>query len=256
MWKLAVGAMLVAACAWAQPLPDLRLPKSVHMAGVAVDAEGKPVAEADIDHAGYMWKTHQTDSTGRFTLDTRAPAIVIRTAGFRSVFIRTREATDMRVVLPKLNEGRAFPICTDSPQYVGIRGWSGSFQFPKIRGVKVSSQGNDIDYGAQYYYVKTKHGRKAILHGAGAMWSFGIPSNQDVWRSVKYEEITYDVGRIAIFDARGEFANGNRWRFLGEFGESASYSDVDEATAKLLDQVLDGACMKPVPVKPFPGLSR
>ena len=34
--------------------------------------------------------------------------------------------------------------------------------------------------------------------------------------------------------------NGERWRSLGKFGESASYSDVDEATAKILDNFLEG----------------
>ena len=41
----------------------------------------------------------------------------------------------------------------------------------------------------------------------------------------------------------GEFANGRRWRSLGRFGETATYSDVDPATAKILDQLLDSACI-------------
>jgi hypothetical protein len=70
----------------------------------------------------------------------------------------------------------------------------------------------------------------------------------DVWRSVEYEETIYEVGDpLTILDVRGLFANGNRWRYLGRFGDSASYSDVDEATAKLLDQVLDGACLPSAP---------
>ena len=256
MWKIAVGAMLVAACAWAQPLPDLRLPKSVHMAGVVVDTDGQPVAEADLYYSDKVWKTHQTDSDGRFTLDTRAPAIVIRKDGYRSEFMPTREARDVRIVLQKVSGKRAFPICTDSVQYVGIGVWDRSFQFPKIQGVKVSFPVHDVDYVKRYYYVNTEHGRKGIMHGGGPMWGLGTPSDEDVSRSIKYKETTYDASGISIIDARGEFANGNRWRFLGKFGETASYSDVDEATAKLLDQVLDGACIKPRPVKPLPGISQ
>ena len=61
-----------------------------------------------------------------------------------------------------------------------------------------------------------------------------------LWRSVKYEEVTFDWGGVTIIDARGQLPNGNRWRYLGMFGESASYSDMDEATAKILDRFLDG----------------
>lgn len=221
------------------------------MAGVVVDAEGKPVAAAELYYSDKVWKTHQTDSDGRFALDTRAPAIVIRKDGFRSEFMPTREAMDVRVVLQKLRQKRAFPICTDSIQYVGIGVWDRSFQFPAIHGVIVSLPVQDVDYTERSYYVKTKHGRKGIIHGGGPMWGLGIPRNEDISRSAKYyEETTYDASGIAIIDARGEFANGNRWRFLGMFGETASYSDVDEATAKLLDQVLDGACIKPVTPHP------
>jgi hypothetical protein len=82
------------------------------------------------------------------------------------------------------------------------------------------------------------------MHGSGPLWSFGLPFDQDFWRSVKYEEVRYEIGGLTIIDARGEFPNGRRWRSLGKFGESASYSDVDQETAKILDKLLDGACLK------------
>jgi hypothetical protein len=75
------------------------------------------------------------------------------------------------------------------------------------------------------------------------MWSFGIPSALEAWQSVEYDEATYTNGNIAIIDARGQAANGKRWRYPGKFGESADYSDVDEPTARILDRVLDGACL-------------
>ncbi len=62
-----------------------------------------------------------------------------------------------------------------------------------------------------------------------------------------YYEVTYEAGRVTIIDARGQLPNGDRWRNLVMFGEYASYSAVDEATVKLLDQFLDGACMKAAP---------
>jgi hypothetical protein len=55
----------------------------------------------------------------------------------------------------------------------------------------------------------------------------------------------YENGGLRIIDAQGEFPNGDRWRSLGKFGESASYTGVDPTTAKILDKFLDGACLKP-----------
>ena len=57
----------------------------------------------------------------------------------------------------------------------------------------------------------------------------------------------FDDDGLPIIDARGQSPGGKRWRQLGKFAESASYSDVDEATAKILDRFLDGACLKPNP---------
>lgn len=69
----------------------------------------------------------------------------------------------------------------------------------------------------------------------------------DIWKSVKYEEATFDLGGAMIIDARGALSNGNHWRYLGKSGESAANSDIDEVTAKLFDPFLDGACQKLAP---------
>jgi hypothetical protein len=244
MLRMVSGLLLAVAFLDGQGIRDLLLPQSRHIVGVVVDPEGKSIPEAPIDHTNDRRQLHQTDANGRFELDTQAPAIVIRKAGFQSELVRTQDATEIRVTLRKLTGARSFPACAATGQFEGIDGWGASFQFSKVPGVKASNQGQDIDYGARSYYVDTSQGPKGIRHGSGPMWSFGMPIDQDVWRSVKYEEITFDFGGFPIIDARGQFQNGNRWRYLGKFGESASYSDVDEATAKILDQFLDGACLK------------
>ena len=227
-----------------QPIQDLLLPRAAHLLGIVVDAEGKPVAGARIDHSNDHLKDHETDSQGRFELDTRAPILVIRKIGFRSELVRTESAVEVRATLQRLSETRVFPTCSEVGRYEGIDGWGASFVFPITAGVKASIQGQDVDYGQRNYYVETKQGTKGIMHGSGPLWSFGLPFDQDVWRSVKYEEVTYEVGRLTMIDARGELPSGNRWRSLGKFGESASYSDIDQETAKILDKFLDGACLK------------
>jgi len=244
MGKIVLAIILVMPCVQAQPFQDLLLRQTTHIAGVVIDPEGVPVGGAGIYHSNDWRQAHQTDAEGKFELDTRAPAIVIRKVGFRSEWLRVTEAGELRVRLQKLSESRVFPTCSSTGQYVGMHGWGASFYFPRTSDIKESGQGQDSDYAARSYYVETAQGRKGIRHGSGPMWSFGMPLDQDIWRSVKYEEATYDVGGLTIIDARGQLANDNRWRSLGKFGETASYSDVDEATAKILDRFLDGACLK------------
>jgi hypothetical protein len=80
MLRMVSGLLLTVACLNAQGLRDLLLPENRHIVGTVVDPEGKPIPGAPLEHADYQ-QTHQTDSNGRFELDTQAPVIVIRKAG-------------------------------------------------------------------------------------------------------------------------------------------------------------------------------
>lgn len=242
MWKVALGVMLSVVWMPAQTFRELLLPESRRIVGVVVEPDGRPVAEASVDHSNDH-REYQTDSDGRFVLDTRAPALVVRKAGFQSELIRTQNVTEVRVILRKATQNRVLPACGNSGRYEGLRGWAALLRFPRIPGVKASRQGRDIDFGVRVYYVNTGQTHKGIMHGSGPNWSYGIPSSLDVWRSVRFEETAFSAGGYTITDARGQLANDRRWRYLGRFGESASYSDVDETTAKVLDEVLDGACL-------------
>jgi hypothetical protein len=233
--------VLAAACIQSQ---DLLLPQAQHIAGVVVDSEGKAVAEAQIDHAMDGEHARQTDLNGKFELDTRAPVFVIRKAGFRSELLRTGHTPNLRVVLQRLKDQRPFPLCSTSGSYYGIDNWGASFRFPKFPDVKAGKPSGNVDYITRSYYVKTKLGQKEISHRSGILSGFGIPPDEEVWGAIKYEEAAYDLGRgLMIVDARGQSPVGQRWRYLGKFGESASYSGLEEATAKVLDRLLDGACL-------------
>jgi hypothetical protein len=240
-------AILISACIQAQPLQSLLLPEARHISGVVVDAQGKPVADASLDHTNDNRHAYQTDAAGRFQLDTRAPAVVIRKPGYQSALVRTQGPDELRITLQQSDRPRAFPTCSNTGRYLGMEGWGARFQFPQVPGVKAGPQVKDIDYGARNYYVGRARGSKGIVQGSGPLWSFGIPLDQDVWRSVAFEEIVFDDDGLTIIDTRGQFASGKRWRQLGKFAETAAYSDVDEATAKTLDRFLDGACLKPAP---------
>jgi len=112
--------------------------------------------------------------------------------------------------------------------------------------IRVSKQGRDIDYGIRGYYVETSKGKKGISHGSGPMWSFGAPLDSDVWKSVTFEEDSFEVDGSRILDSKGQWADGTLWRTIGRFGETASYSQVDEETAKVLNRFIDGVCISPL----------
>lgn len=212
-----------------------RLTPAITVSGIVVDANGQPLKEVQIDHIGQIRGKSQckTDAQGHFTIHTNVPAFVFRKPGFRSSFFRSQNALDLRVTLiaheKTINKSAEGPC--DS-----IQEWGASFCFPKVPGVTAGKQVNDIDYGMRYYTVETKSGKKAIRHGSGPLWSFGTPSDDDIWKSVEYSEIVYN----GIIDARGKTASGKVWRYLGKFGESASYDDLDPEAIQPLDQVLDG----------------
>lgn len=249
MWKSGVLFLLAVAFIYGQIGKDLLLPDSVHVVGVVVDSEGEPIAKARIDHSNDYPKGLETDADGRFELVTRAPAVVVRKQGYRSQAARTQDAKELRIALEGSGEGSSYPVCLKNRSYVGIKGWLAEFRFPRVSNVRASKQSADIDYGIRAYFVETKSGPEGIRHGSGPQWSAGMPFNEDVWGSVAYQETTYDFNGIMIIDARGRYADGTRWRYLGKKGESASYSGVDAKTARILDQVLDGGCVQPAAVK-------
>lgn len=231
----------------AQLVPDGELPSLRHLTGLVVDEAGQPVAEARIDDTFNDLKAYQTDSKGRFEVDTKSPILVVRKVGYRSELIRVQDATESKITLQALHEKRRFPTCSNQATYTEMKVFLTEFRFVRTSGIELGRRSTDVDYASRAYWVKTKEGPKGVVHGAGPMWSFGIPSDRDVSRSVKYNEVARDADGRMIVDARGQLKDGTWWRTLAIFGESATYRNMDEATAGILDQFLDGACLVSAP---------
>lgn len=266
MRKLALGIILCAGWIQGQADEELLLPNARRIKGVVVDEDGNPIVGAEIHHLSNPRHLPTTQSRGEFDLETRAPVLVIRNRGYESSVLRTEESSiritvrrandgesgqtnteespAVRITLHKIREVRRIPACPGSRQNPGSAGSFTSFVFPKVPGVSVGRLSHDVDYTVRYYTMKTREGRKGIQHGWGYAWSFGLPLDSYVWESAQYVETIYENGAVISIDARGQTASGRRWRSLGKLGESATYDDVDEATAKLLDRVLDGVCLK------------
>jgi hypothetical protein len=221
---------------------SLLLPETQLVSGVVSDSLGVPIPGASIHHLGRLSREGSTDSTGHFALSTRAPAFVISKIGYESAFVRTENAHSVQIILKQI-QGR-IPACSSKNLCTSVNGFGNVFCLTGVKGVKISDQVNDIDYGNRIYSVKSKSGRQVMQHAGGPMWGAGLPFDENVWTSIEYSEKTYANGSQYVVDARGKSSSGKLWRSIGRFGETASYYDVDHGSATLFDRVLDGMCIQ------------
>ena len=166
---------------------------------------------------------------------------VIRKIGYLSQRVNPSDNLPIHIVL--LSSIGRTPPCTPKACQASA-GFYGLLCLKTVKGVKAGKMKNDVDYGAESFRVKTAKGWSWILHGGGPTWSSGVPENQLICSSTQFQEQVEDLpGRSPLVSARGIAADRTFWRYLGTFGESADYQNVDQATAALLDEVLDGVCI-------------
>lgn len=244
MLRLAAALLLFLAAAraqrltWYEKLLLLEAPRNV--SGVVLDDSGKPVAGAHIDHSDLEPREQLfTDDRGRFQLRTRAPAIVVRKLGYDGQLVKTGSAGTLRVILHHAT--RTLEPC--APACRGLKTSASVFCFPPIPGVHIGEQGRYEDTFVRAFTVQSADRTTELLHGAGPTWSLGIPYTGDVWESSHYSERALPGDGSDVVDARGVAPDGRRWRYLGRYGESASYYEADPPAATLLDRVLDGVCL-------------
>jgi hypothetical protein len=236
-----VGLVCVAALASAQRLTwyerMILLPEPHTVSGRVVDSTGAPIGGAHIDHSDVKEQEQLfTDELGRFHVETRASGIVVRKHGFNGRRIMGANSA-LRIVLE-----RADPLPSCKTACVGLKNSHSAFCFPAVPGVQVSDQGRMGDSVMREFMIRTVDGPREVLFGSGPTWSLGIPYTGDVWESENYSEKDYTTGDLDVIDARGKTSGGKLWRFVGTFGQSASYYEVDPRDAGLPDRFLDGAC--------------
>jgi hypothetical protein len=145
----------------------------------------------------------------------------------------------------QLEPARQFPACQSSSDCVSLKGWPSRFCFQRVRGVKVTAQGNDIDYGQPWFVIQTPAGKRGIQHAAGRLWG-SLPFDEDVWSATRYSETDFrDPAGLLVIDARGQNASGEHWRVFGHAFETVSYRKVSPGYTSVLDKVLDSACIQP-----------
>ena len=202
--------------------------------GTVTDASGKPLENARIDHIGkrvIVVSTDlaikpspdeiRTDSEGRFRVTTDVPAFVVRKPGYESERVRVNGDAQVKITLQRITSTSRCKLSVP----------------PHFK----TKQANDVDYTATWYYIDTKTGPQGIISGSGPTYSWGAPSDKDVWKSADYSEFMYDSG---VVDASGHSADGKYWRLRSIFGAAAQYYNQTRENAELLDCVMDR-----VPVK-------
>lgn len=243
MRALLLAALLAISKLHSQPVDPLLLPESRHIFGIVVDSSGNPIPDAAIVYTGKP--RVETDAEGKFELDTRAPGFIVGKLGYRGALVRTETTDAPRITLQRVKETMVLSTCPTMAGRIGLKWGNSRFLFPKIRGMVAGPEGRGDHGSGRTYSIKGGQGPQGIGHIQGVQMGEG-PGEREIWRSRKFDEIDYASGGETAYDMRGEFTNGNRWRCLGRFLESACYSDVDPAAAKVFDRFLDGACLAPV----------
>jgi hypothetical protein len=200
------------------------------IAGIVTEASGKPLENVRIDHTGKRMviviasdlaiepspDEIRTDAEGHFRVVTDAPAIVVRKPGYESQRLRITGDAQVQVTLQRITSTSRCAL-SNPPAFK-------------------ANKANDIDYTATWFYIKTKNGPAGIISGSGGNYSWGAPSDKDVWHSVEYVEIMYENG---IVDASGHSEDGKYWRQRGIFGKAAQYFGQSREIAEQLDCVMD-----------------
>ena len=221
-------------------------PSPVTMSGVVINGSGSPIGDVNVDHTGSRSGLVKTDRQGRFEIATRAPAVVFRKSGFQSRYVRVEDGKTVGLSVRMDGPVSQARECGAQSNCYSVKYFGASFCLPKIRGVNVTKQGNDIDYGQRVFWIAAPDGKVGVQLAAGGMWGSGLPLDEEVWTAASYSETDYrDIDGFPIIDARGMSIDGRRWRILGHAFESATYRGVPEQDAVLLDRLLDGACVKP-----------
>jgi hypothetical protein len=201
------------------------------ISGTVTDASGKPIKDARIDHTGKRVivtlnvepspDETRTNADGRFQVTTESRAIVIRTPGYESQRVHLAGDAEIQITLQRIKSASR---CKQFPP-------------PAVK----TKKSNDVDYAATWFYIETKDGKKGIIRGSGPSYSFGAPSDSDVWTSVEYFETMDETG---VIDAAGHSSDGKYWRLRSIFGAAAQYYGVNRETAEQLDCVMDRVPLK------------
>jgi hypothetical protein len=106
----------------------------------------------------------------------------------------------------------------------------------------IVKKGHDVDY-EDYSVGFGKEEKRVWLSGIyGPLASSGRAPKDWIAASSKASQLVWKFRRLEGADAKGRLANGNYWRYFGQYGESIRYYDAPAEAAAYFDKIVASVC--------------
>ncbi len=103
-------------------------------------------------------------------------------------------------------------------------------------------EGRDIDYSDYAVGFGPKKSRVWLQGIYGPVATSGKAPEGWLSASVEVTRRTWRFADLEGVDVKGKLANGNYWRYFGQYGESVRYYDVPADAAAYFDGLLNNVC--------------
>jgi hypothetical protein len=217
---------------------------AAEVSGTVRSKSGKPLAGVTVlSHCRRF--LGETDSNGFYKLiGTGLPGcgnvIYFSLQGYRPLLkIVDITTTEVDVVMDEMpNADWKIPACSGSGKRIG---WYLYIPVPKGASLRKSRS----IHGTSYEMRLLNNGKYVLLYGTGSVRAKGFPEDRWLLDAKEFTVRAWGFGDAEGIDVRGQSNNGTYWRFFGTFANEFTYSGVTQETAKFLDTIMDGACIKP-----------
>ena len=212
--------------------------KSNTLTGVITSPTGEPLPGVTVRAAE---KYCETDEKGRYRIQLPSTStdfccvLQFKKQGYRTLTKAADPVSGVLDIILQTGESKwAPPDWNPSvPKRVGAQ-----MRFLVPKGTKVK-RGRDVDYWTIAVGFGSHKNLEWMQLGGGPTWSSGLPLKSDMTSLVEISERDMVCGIYGI-DIRGRTKEGKRWRFVGTWGETATYRDASEQAARFFDSIIDG----------------
>lgn len=228
---------------------------AAELTGTVVSKSGKPLAGVVVISRGRPLGPSgsvETDQTGSFKLlsprnKEDGKVIFFSAPGFLpQIKIVDESTTKVHLVLEEsAGHERIILSCADTPLSVKRLGFR--LRAPVPRGAKVDKRrglhgsGWEIRLGSKKKWL--------TLWGYFGQYAHSYPSDHSLLTSTEYTIQAWRSGHYEGVDFRGRSDDGTRWRYLALFGEEIQYERRTDEEATILDKIVDGVCVQPLPTR-------
>ena len=131
------------------------------------------------------------------------------------------------------------PACASSSESQKFVGGRLKLFLPKNAILK---KGQDIDYSNYFIGFGEKKNRVWLSGIFGPTATSGKVPEKQLSASTDLVQRSWKFGEFEGVDTKGKLANGNVWRYIGQYGEAIEYYDVPKEAADYFDGILDNVC--------------